>query len=190
MVTGHAAATVAGMMFGALMAAGDSYADPTPVATIVLHVTDYQHVPPRRLAEAQKLAAAVYNRIGVKLVWTDGVRSQAAADGCTHVDMVILDRAMSDRSNPDPTAEGQASHATKRAAIYYPRVVNHAAKTQSDPTRALAVVLAHELGHVLLPAYSHTREGLMRASSEGRVVKVPNFATHQADTIRALAAQQ
>jgi len=160
-------------------------ASASDVATVVLHVRDFQGVPRDALADAERGASEIYAHIGVRLVWTDGSARLDAVDRRLNIDIVILDKAMADRNNPDPAAFGQASHATRRAYIYYSRIMSFVARTHSNPDRALAVVLAHELGHVLLPEYSHTEAGIMRPTLSGPVFKLPRFAPAQATTIRS-----
>ncbi len=146
MANGHvAAAGTAAVLIGVLAAVEPVTAEPASVATVVFHVRDYRPVPANEMSEAQRLAARVYARVGVALVWAGGTRAHAAADGFFHVELIILDGRMTARNNPEHTAFGQAAHTTKRAYIYYPRIHSHARQTQSDPARALAVVFAHEL---------------------------------------------
>jgi len=182
-VHAEAAAVVVMVLAGALHAHGAPAID-REVATVVLHVRDFHGVPPSEFADAQRGASEIYRRIGVRLVWTDGSARLNAVDRCLNVDIVILDRAMADRNNPEPTTFGQASHMTRRAYIYYSRIMAYATRTFSNPDRAMAVVLAHELGHVLLPEYSHTAAGIMRPTLAGRILKLPRFAPEQAITIR------
>jgi hypothetical protein len=178
-----AQAVVVMVLVGALQAAAPASA--SEVATIVLHVRDFQGVPPNELADAQRGASEIYGHIGVHLVWTDGSARLDAVDRRLNIDIVILDAAMADRNNPDPAAFGQASHATGRAYIYYSRVASFVRRTHSNPDRALALVLAHELGHVLLPENSHTDAGIMRPTLSGPVFTLPRFAPAQAMTIRS-----
>ncbi|HUR32544.1 MAG TPA: hypothetical protein VM032_02035 [Vicinamibacterales bacterium] len=181
-----AATILAGVMVGDVAAAA-----PPELITVVVHVKDCERVPARELAAAKQLASDVYEQIGVQLLWTDGASALAPSDGLRHVDLFILDAAMTARHNSDPVVFGQAGHLTGRAYIYYPRILAYAIRSNSEPARVLALVFAHELGHVLLPAYSHGPTGLMRAAWEGRIVAVPAFDPPQADTIRAtLTARQ
>ena len=159
-------------------------ARPPDAPTVVLHVMDYVHVPVDELQEAQTLAAEVYTRIGVRLVWTDGFAAGAVGDGARHLDVVILTPEMTKARKAKPGALGAASHETRHAFIYYQRAVDHAIETLSDPRRVLGLVFAHETGHMLLPTYSHSESGLMRAEWEGRLPKIPDFLPSQAAEIR------
>jgi hypothetical protein len=110
---------------------------------------------------------------------------RAAADGALHLDVIILDTVMTARMQPAPMAFGKASHVARRAFIYSTRVIDHAIETRSDPRWVLGLVLAHEVGHMLLPVYSHSPSGLMRADWEGRLTTIPDFLPAQAAEIRA-----
>jgi hypothetical protein len=172
-------AVVAATTTGAALAS-----EPAPAAVVVLHVTDYQHVPAGELAAAERAASRVYARIGVRLVWTNGVARLAAPDGALHVDVVILDAEMANADQGDPLALGFASHVTRRAKIYFARVRAYARETGGSLERVFGLVLAHEIGHVLLPNHSHSSSGVMRASWDGRIARLPGFTRSQAETIR------
>jgi hypothetical protein len=164
-------------------------ADAIERPVLVIHVKDYQGVPAGEMREAQTVVRRVYARIGVDLVWTTGAARIAPYDGNRHVDVVIMDQQMTDRDAPDAHAFGKGNMLIHRATIYFPRIVAHARITQSNPSRVLALVLAHEIGHTLLPEYSHTSSGLMRPLWEGSIVHVPGFAREQGDAIRSALSQ-
>jgi hypothetical protein len=169
---------------------GQAMASPGDIAPLVLHVTDYAHLKTADFLEAERIAARVYARVGVGVVWTDGCAAGAPADGALHLDVIILNAEMTARRQPAPAPMtfGQGSRETRRAFIYSARVIDHAIQTGSDPRRVLALVLAHEVGHMLLPVYSHTTSGLMRPYWEGRVAAIPDFLPSQAEQIRSRLA--
>jgi len=177
------AAIVAMVMSGVFHVPG-ALAGEISAPTVVLHVRDFQGVPRDQLADAQRGAAKIYSNIGVLLVWRNGSARLDAVDHAVNADVVILDTDMADRHNRDRTAFGQASHATRRAYIYYSRIMAYSMLTPGNPDRALAIVLAHELGHVLLPEYSHTDTGIMRPSLWGPVFQLPRFGREQGVMIR------
>jgi hypothetical protein len=181
-------AVVAMMAAGALIGGSRATAAETADADVVLHVTSYERIPAAEMAAAQQAVVQVYGRIGVRIAWAGGVAAEATADGARHVDVIFLTAAMADRKQPNASAFGQASHVTGRAYIYPARILAHASRTSSDPELVLGLVLAHEIGHVLLPEYSHTPSGLMRAQWQGRLVAIPGFLPEQAATIRTLIA--
>lgn len=167
-------------------------AQATGMRRVVLHVADYANISAKDLAAAERTASEVYARAGVRLVWTDGYASGSADDGASHFDVIILSGAMTEQRRPRPLAQvfGQASHDTRHAFIYAARIFAHADETKSDPDLVLGFVLAHEIGHMLLPTHCHSPAGLMRAEWEGRFAFVPGFLPTQVAMLRAeLAAE-
>jgi hypothetical protein len=180
----HRGATAAVVVaVGVLVADGRATAAP---ADVVLHVTNHTRVPAGQFADARRAVVTVYANIGVHVVWAEGVAAAVPADGALHLDVILLTAAMADRQQPNTAAFGQASRATKRAYIFCERVLAHAFATGTDPGRMLGLVLAHEIGHMLLPEYSHTAVGLMRAEWIGTISAIPEFLPEQAATIRTL----
>ena len=57
---------------------------------------------------------------------------------------------------------GRAAGPTGRAYILTPRVAAVAARHRRDFDRLLGRVIAHEVGHLLLPPHSHSASGIMR----------------------------
>ena len=159
---------------------------------VVVHVTDYRRIAPRDLGSAEQLAAQVYRAIGVQVLWVDDQVKTAQPDGSFHVQVVLLSRAMTamkcqEESLPDSTF-GRATKPSRRAYIFYDRIADHAARARFEVGHPLAIVLAHEIGHLLLPAYGHSPSGIMRADLEGPLVRVPNFTRDQGAEIRGLLA--
>ena len=182
-----AAAAIVGALAG-IVAATPATASPEARATVVLHVRDYARVDAGELAFAQKEAARIYERAGVHLRWTDGSAKLAAIDGNLHLDVLILNGSGMERKLPDPTTFGAAGHATKRAYVCYPRIVDHIRRRGGNLSILLGFVLAHEIGHMILPENSHSMSGLMRATWEGRMVSIPDFLPAQAEAIRTIVS--
>ena len=195
----HATATVAAVVVLVASVAGGRI-DAAPLARqdaalvegqiVVVHVTDYRRIAPRDLGSAEQLAAQVYRAVGVQVIWTDELTDTAQPDGSFHVHVVLLSRAMTAmkcqrESVPDSTF-GMATKPSRRAYIFYDRIADHAARARFEVSHPLAIVLAHEIGHLLLPAYSHSPSGIMRADLEGSLVRVPHFTNDQGAAIRGL----
>ena len=72
--------------------------------------------------------------------------------------------------------------------MFYSRIETQARRTGTNQTLAFAFVMAHELGHLVLPRHSHVATGLMRADWPGWLTRVPDFLPLQAETIRLAAA--
>lgn len=175
-------------VFAIVLGASPVLADSIDTPTFVVHVSDHEHVARNEMAKALAEVSAVYARAGVRLEFTDGAAVLAAPDGRKHVDLIVLNRVMSDRMQPDQKVLGRGSHVAKRAVIFYPRLVAQSQKTASRPESVLAYIIAHELGHVFLPEYSHAGSGLMRASwDDEKLLKVPDFMPSQAHELTVVA---
>jgi len=168
--------------------------DAAPVADqiVVVHVSDYRGIAPKDLRSAERLAVEVYRAVGVQVIWTDELSDTAQPDGSFHVHVVLLSRAMAatkcqEESLSDSTL-GRATKPSRRAWIFYDRIADHAARARFEVSHPLAIVLAHEIGHLLLPAYSHSPLGIMRADLEGSLVRIPNFTDEQGAAIRGRLA--
>ena len=174
---------------GSVAARVDHEAGP---AGVILHLDDFAHVSSRDLVEAQRQVTRVYRAAGVRAVWTDGSARTAPPDGAFHVDVALLSKDMVTRTcRSDGIAEqvfGRASRPIGRAFIFYDRIADRATLTASSVAVLLATVIAHEVGHLLLPEAGHSSFGIMRDSLEGRIVRVPLFTGDEATALRKLLA--
>lgn len=189
---GTVTALVAAM---ALMVAGQANAQDEPTtapdqgeATIVLHVTNYAALSRETLDAASARVGMVYQRIGVRTVWVDGeVSPEQRQDGRLHFTVLLLSREMADRKISAEGLKdgvlGQAHAPSGRASIFCDRI----ATMPGAPTyfaNPLGDVIAHEVGHLLLGANSHTRSGIMRPNTDVRALPLQSFEKTQARTIR------
>jgi hypothetical protein len=159
--------------------------------TVVLHVTDDAHIPPGVLAEAERQAGSVYFAVGVRVVWSDSALA-AQPVGAFHADVVLRSKDMvagkTDLEGIHEEVFGRALRPIKRAYVFYDRICDHAMLTGSNVARSLGAVIAHEVGHLLLPAFSHSQTGIMRARWEGPILHVPVFTVDQGRAIRTRLA--
>ena len=183
----HTQAPAVAMAVGSLLALAGSGTEAAPqMRTVVVHVADYANVWAGDLANAQRAAAKPYLHAGVRLVWTDGAIATAAPDGALHLEVIILDAQMTDRLKPADGDLGLANHASRRAWVFYGRIVTQAAESGTVLPRTLGYVLAHELGHLILPEYSHASDGLMGPLFPDRIKDVPLFVPAQAAMLRTV----
>jgi hypothetical protein len=85
-------------------------------------------------------------------------------------------------------ALGFAPHATNRAYIFGDRIASLVTSGRRDFEVILGRVLAHELGHLLLPGQGHSNAGLMRKQVDFRSAKVMGFTDEQRQSIQTLLA--
>jgi hypothetical protein len=167
------------MVAGRVNAQDDSTAADGPRnATIALRVFNYASLSQDVLNVATKRVSLVFERIGVRIVWVDG-------GPALHILLLSRDIAEKKISSNRIThgVLGQAHLSGKRASIFCDRI----AATPGGLTFfsiSLGDVIAHEVGHLLLGANSHSRTGIMRANIDVRGLLLQSFDETQARTIR------
>ena len=141
---------------------------------VSIRVHDYAHLHDTALERAQEVVSGMYGAIGVRTDWlepsqfSDGVFDNGAAPDEAPPDLVIviLTSAMANRADvPEPIMGYAASErgvGGRVAYVIYDRVRDFANDTALDEMRMMGIVMAHEIGHLLLAQRSHSPRGLMR----------------------------
>src|SRR5262249_38908584 len=123
-------------------------------------------------------------------------RGPAAVDDADVVRVVILPNETGVLRRASDTVMGAAlrtAGGSRVIYVFYERVRAEAERYDVSTALVLACAMAHELGHLLLPAPGHSRDGLMRPcwtrddfqrASQGTL----RFSSEQAKQIRAAAA--
>jgi hypothetical protein len=136
------------------------------LGTIVAQVDNYARISPRDLAEAEQLATCIYEAIGVRTIWVHG-EVQVQDPRGLRVRVFLLSREMEERKITDERIKkdvlGQAHRPSRGAYIFSHRIAAVAVKRSQDGARVLGLVIAHEMGHIMLPAHSHSETGIMSA---------------------------
>jgi hypothetical protein len=141
-----------------------------PVATV--RVNDYAQIPTESIARAQQLVTETYRAIGVRTEWLPTVRPAAASavDGALMPDtaefvILVLSPSMTRRQAVSEDTVGRAAvtrHNGGRVAyVFFDHVHRVAGAAARNAMDVMGLVMAHEIGHLLLP-YGHSRTGLMR----------------------------
>jgi hypothetical protein len=157
-------------------------------------------VLPAILSRAQGVAAGIYRRIGIDTTWHDGGTSfdetlpadpEARDAALMSVITVTLAPTVGSLDRGDGLVLGRALTGTRSATVFYDRVVTFAKAGRVEVADLLGHVIAHEVGHLLLPFKTHSRTGLMRANldlsrcAEGSLW----FSAEQGAAIRAKLAE-
>ncbi|MCM3880680.1 MAG: hypothetical protein ND807_11285 [Vicinamibacterales bacterium] len=125
-----------------------------------MRLLDQAELPPDTRQRAQDVATRVFHRSGITLVWVDAGTYQA---GCLTVHIVTQSLSAKSRN---PQVLGVASGAKEARGInlwiFYPRIRAYSVDLAMDASQLLGHVMAHELGHLLLPYSAHSVAGLMR----------------------------
>jgi hypothetical protein len=150
--------------------------------SMTIRVYDYQHLAPESIARAQRRVTDIYGTIGVRAEWREVMRPSAAQpfDPSTIPDaedllVIVLREDMSRHKMFDDHVLGTAvvtPHDGGRIAyVLFDRLEDMARAASADPMDVMGVVIAHELGHLMLPGQGHALVGLMRATWSPRELR-------------------
>jgi hypothetical protein len=179
----------------ALAAEGDE------ARTVSVRIHDYAHIQDAELARAQEVVSGMYGAIGVRTDWLEplqqigGVFDGSGARDCKPSDLmiIILTSAMANRGVIPGSIIGFAAAEPgvggRIAYVIYDRVRDIARGTGVDDMRMMGIVMAHEIGHLLLTHQAHSDDGLMRGRWQESEFRSPrpsdlHFSELQAGEIR------
>jgi len=149
--------------------------EPGPKITVTIY--NYAQVPSGTLDEAEAVAARIFERANIESSWQE---HRVTAAGSTtiantlrtrnevRITMHIIPRSMAVRLTPSQICLGLSvvPGGNKRgdmAYVFYHRVEELARGRNLSAADSLGHAMAHEIGHLLLGANSHSPSGLMRA---------------------------
>jgi len=173
-----------------------------PAFNISILVQDHAQVPRATFTKAEQVVAGVYRKIGVDVVWYHsgaeydrlGLGDPATRDASLRSILIlsIVPPSAEARLGPQPDVMGQAFRDSRYAMVFYGRVAGLAERGGRDVDLVLGYVIAHEIGHLLLPTSGHTIGGLMSARLDPQLMSqgVLEFDRTQATSIRACLASR
>ncbi len=143
-------------------------------ASLTVRVYDYAGVNPASLAQSEKVAAEIFQNLGIDLTWVDCPLSKAqfltypacqSRMGTTDLVLRILPHRMAAKvpTRGEPLGFAQPCSASEPACeltVFYYRV-DELATDGYRADRVLGHVVAHEMAHVLIGA-GHSQVGIMR----------------------------
>jgi hypothetical protein len=166
---------------------------------LTLRIHDYARVGPKVLLRAQSLVSDSYRSIGVRTAWAETLHPFSDREGPTRcaamedLTIIVLSARMAERTRLPKDAVGCAvvgrGGGGRVAYILYDRVAASAIQADWDAGDFMAVVVAHEVGHLLLPIGSHSPDGLMRGQWDLNDLRrtdprALSFTPRQAELIR------
>jgi hypothetical protein len=180
------------------------------LATIDVLVLDYAQLPRGVLMRAEEKVTLVYRSIPIETTWrharstpySSAPPTPVPPDGSgIRITFLILSPIMVARHS----VSGDVLAATPRsvdapgrlAFVFYDHIAALAHRRDVDEAQILGYVMAHEIGHMLLPVGAHTEVGVMRHGLDSRplsrplwsiVYDVPSFSPGQIDVIRGSVA--
>ena len=162
---------------------------------MVLRVENKCRMRDNLLEAAQDTATAVYNAVGVRLVWLPS-RMGPTADlaGAPRFGVVLVAEAnerplLSSVSLPKavlPSVLGITPLEARRVYLFCARITRAARLNSVTVDVLLGRVLAHEVGHLILPRMAHSDTGIMRSNVDMQRRESPGFTEYQGASIRTL----
>jgi hypothetical protein len=136
------------------------------VLTLQILVTNDAGVSPRTLASAQETVQHLYRLVGIEIVWVDRINRDLP------LVVALAPPGGGERIGVGENVMGHAFRTEEpwpggRALIFVDRVQRRADLSRTTLPRLLGAVMAHEIGHMLLPD-AHSRTGLMRGAWNDR----------------------
>ena len=148
-------------MAGLIAVAGSARPADAQIVKVTVRVENQANLPDDLLADAESIAAAIYANAGVDIAF---VRR-----GDADFMVKLLSRSAEDRMRPNadamgfvPCSESDRGH----IAYVFPNRVDRVAERYTAARYVvLAVAMAHEVGHLMLPLNAHSKTGIMKATS-------------------------
>ena len=141
---------------------------------LTVRVYNYARVRPSTLLQGEREAAAIFRQAGVETDWINcripGVPGESSCRtpfGAADLQLRIVPAWMAERLGLRGAILGfalgsQQGYGGFVASVFYNRVETLAAEGGFPESHLLALVSAHELGHLLLPSAGHAAKGIMR----------------------------
>jgi hypothetical protein len=137
------------------------------VGSIHIRVLNPAHVPAATLTEAERMAGKILRAAGIEAIWVDCEAPDRPCQPLPSATDFWLHLLAHRPPILEPDTAGYAllvpdcPKGCGYAAISFPAIGSVAKQLDADPVHVLGATIAHEIGHLLLGARSHTRHGIM-----------------------------
>jgi hypothetical protein len=170
---------------------------------VTIRIHDYTRLPAELLSHAGDIVTRLYENIGVRTEWFGVVRFGEPRDHESRAErpqpplaqltINVLTSEMATRAGVAPTTLGFAAVAStgmgRIAYVIHDRVRSTAADAPINESELLGFVMAHEIGHLLLPRGPQPHTGVMKGrwrvdDFRNLDVLTLGFSSRQASQIR------
>ena len=167
----------------AMSAVDAAAADQTDTPTAVVRLDNIALVPVDYLDFAESRAAEVFSSIGVRVTWID--EDTAFREHLRPPFTVVLIKSGAQLLARPAVVDalGFADPGVSRAHVIYDRVEALTARSPRSAASLLGDVIAHELGHLMLPSPRHSARGIMRSGVDVHTRPLETFTDPQARQI-------
>ena len=127
----------------------------------------------------------------VLTIWIDRMPKLAEPLPAKTINVVILSPEMDQQQRIDyrlrPDDLAYAVPSARRVYVFWVRIRETEVQLSRDPGEVLGLVIAHEVGHVLLPYEGHAPRGIMAAVLDLRLQGRQGFSREEAKLIRSVS---
>jgi hypothetical protein len=159
---------------------GSAEAAKGPAISVLVY--DFAPVSRQTLDAASERVRRIYREINVDVAWIDPVTDRqflmmnpmSNATGTFVIQIMIRRHRASEPTAAAESVMGMAPEAGEHggtASVFYDQVLRMAHYYRQPVEDLLAIAVAHEMGHVLLPPPGHAPTGLMRPVWDGRDIR-------------------
>lgn len=155
----------------------------TPVE-LAIEWRDLARVPLRVMDETKAEVDRTFHAAGVRIIWVEPGQSIHAYPAM--LTLIIVRSSMRDAPRQDESGQvtlGLAPTCGNWAQVFYDRVTAAVARGQLSTGVVFANVIAHELGHLLLPTSRHAPFGVMSESAAVQGPALRRFSSEQSRLI-------
>jgi hypothetical protein len=177
--------------------------------TVTAQIHDYVRLSPEELSAASDVVSQIYKSIGVRIEWFAPMRQdlhrppsvprlEPSHSRIAQFTVIVLTPEMTRRGHIEEGVLGFAAVATdggigRIAYVIYDRVQQQASTGQINDATLMGLVMAHEIGHLLLGPGSQGVAGLMKGHWDREDLRqfgmiTPRFSPGEAEEIRAALA--
>jgi len=192
---------VAALVIGWLGCAAPTWAQESAGLVLTVVIRGQELVASDVLQQSMTVVSRIYRQVGVEIAWLqpDGFAAAMPSDTedrirfCRRIVLVTLHETVPPGFLPGRMEVlGVAGSGTRLAHVFLDRATTVADRGRVHLGDLLGHVIAHEMGHLLLPPNAHTLRGLMRASLDLELVDRQRleFDRGQAAMIRAKVAAE
>lgn len=170
--------------------AGPAKAEPKLRATV--RIDNTANVPVVLLKFAKARAAEVFAMSGVSIDWVDGEEAERLKLVVPYNVLIMAEAPVSLKAAMQHIGidvMGQGNPSIGRAFIYYDRVLKWSSIPPREVVAMLGDVIAHELGHLMLPP-GHSNFGIMRRALDMTTRRLETFTNAEAKEIRERVRRQ
>jgi hypothetical protein len=169
-----------------VLAAPTAKAQRNETLSIRVLAVNQAEVPDLTLREAERQATRIFSGLGVALLWTNTKPSEPYYEAAAQVRIFIVPDSRTEQHRRLAIAQSESM----AAYAFYKRIDGVAEHNGVDVAALLGYVIAHEMGHLLLPYDSHAARGVMRtdwdrSQLENMAKGLLTFTPPQAGLLRA-----